>query len=67
MESDSMIDTTNPDQTTDGARLDEVANILATGLLRLRSRRLGREKEREFSSNNRLAVPPDTSPHAIDL
>ena len=61
-----MTNITNPEQMTDGARLDEVASILAMGLLRLRSRRLGREKEREFSPDNCLAVPPDTSPHATD-
>jgi len=61
-----MTNITNPDQMTDDARLDEMAGILATGLLRLQSRRLGREKERAFSPDNCLAVPPDTSPHAMD-
>ena len=67
MESDSMTNTTKSGQMTDGARLDEVANILATGLLRLRSRRFGCGKERGFFPDNCLAVPPDTSPHAMDL
>ena len=58
-----MIDTTNPDQMADGERLDEVAGVLATGLLRLRS---CREEKREFFPDNCLAVPPDTSPHAMD-
>ena len=42
-------------------RLDEVTEILAVGLLRMRVRR---EKEREFSPDNCLAAPIASSPHA---
>lgn len=59
-----MINTTNPDHMTAGSRLDEVAGILAAGVLRLRSRR---GKERAFSRDNCLEVSRQTSPDAIDL
>lgn len=48
---------------TDGERLKEVAEILATGLLRLHA---GGMKKRRILTDNRLDVPAETTPHAVD-
>jgi len=45
------------DEMADADRLDEIAAILAAGLLRLRRRRRG---ERRFSTENCLEVPAET-------
>lgn len=52
----------DPDKMTEAERLDEVSQLLANGLRRLRSNRV---KKRRFSRNNCLEVPLETVPHAI--
>ena len=53
----------DPDQMTGAERLDEVAKILATVLLRLRP---GRMKKRRISRDNCLEVSGEISPPAIN-
>jgi hypothetical protein len=56
-----------PNEAAKSEPLDEVANLLALGLLRLRARHVGGRKKREISRDNCLEVPPGTRPTAVDL
>jgi hypothetical protein len=57
----------NPDQMTPAERLDEIGDLLAAGLIRLRSRksssisRDGGENSVDFSANQRGHVVPKTN------
>ncbi len=62
-----MTNTDDTDRMTDSERLEEVAALLALGLLRLQVRQAGGQKKREFFRDNGLAVPPETSPPVSDL
>ena len=62
----TMTGKNDPDQMTDAERLDETAGILAAALQRLRTRARGGQEKREFSRDNCLEVPIETSPPAID-
>ena len=56
-----------PDKMTPAERLDEIAGILAAGLLRLHARHVASPKEREFFRDNPLGCPGETRPPAVDL
>ena len=55
----------DPDKMTEAERLDEVAQILAAGILRLRAKAGSPRKKRLFFRDNCLEVPAETVPHAI--
>jgi len=51
-----------PDRMTDDERLDEVAELLAVGILRHHVRQLQVAEKRRFLSQNQLAVSAPKSP-----
>ncbi len=61
-----MTDIDDVNRMTDDERLDELADTLANGLLRLYGRAPGRTKKRAFSSHNSLDVPADKSVHVTN-
>jgi len=58
---------TDPSRMTPAERLEEVAAILAAGLMRIMARSRVTSKKREISRDNCLDVPPETRPPAVDL
>ena len=52
-----------PGAMTDTERLDEIAQLSATGLLRLTKRAKKSGKKRQILGDNCLAVPAEISPH----
>ncbi len=62
-----MADAHDADRMTDAQRLDEVACILATGLLRLLAKHAAGPKKREISRDNSLGCPGETRPPAVNL
>ena len=57
-----QVQAAQPGAMTDAECLDEVATILAVGLLRLRAKPAVCQKKREISRDNCLAVPSEISP-----
>ncbi len=62
-----MMDGTGPDKMTPADRLEEVAAILAAGLLRIMARSRLTSEKREISRDNSLGCPGETRPPAINL
>ena len=63
-----MITATHPNQLTPDQRLDEVASILATGILRLRQKKAQTAANREsFPLDNRNRLTPYGTPNHIDI
>ena len=60
---DVMMNGTDPEKMTAEQRLQELAMLLAPGLLRLWSKR---REPRQSLSGNCLELPAETSPPAID-
>jgi len=61
-----MSNGTEPNSMTNGERLDEVAQVLAAGILRLRCEAGLPRKKREFCRDNCLEIPPETRPPAVE-
>ena len=64
MEDKTILYGMDPDKMTAPRRLDDLARLLATAMLRLW---LNRRKEREFCRDNCLGCPDETRPPAVDL
>ena len=62
-----MADENDADQMPDTQRLDEMAGILAAGLLRLLAKHAPAREKREISRDNCLGCPGETRPPAVDL
>jgi hypothetical protein len=62
-----MSNGTEPDKMTSAKRLDEVAVILASAMLRLRAKHASSPKKREFPRDNSLGCPGETRPPAVNL
>jgi len=62
-----MSNGTDSDKTTPAERLDEVAMILASAMLRLGAKRVSGQKKREILRDNCLGCPAKTRPPAVDL
>ena len=60
--------TTHPNHLTPDQRLDEVANILAAGILRLRQKKAQHTANREhFQLDNRNRLTPYGTPNHTDI
>ncbi|MBF0184717.1 MAG: hypothetical protein HQM06_10065 [Magnetococcales bacterium] len=63
-----MITSTDPSHMSQEQRLDEIAGILANGVLRLRLKTVQQHENREnFSLDNGCRMRPDGTPKPIDF